>query len=225
VRVPPSLRPALRAVRPAALAAIALLAAPLVARPDPASDAAVRTVEGLHATLLSVMKDAVQLGYDGRFERLKPELLSRYDFAFMAEKSVGRGWQQFDAAAREKLSDAFARLAMATYAARFDGFGGERFETLGVQPATHDTVLVKTRIVRTDEPPVALDYRLRQTEPGQWRIVDVFLNGTVSELAMRRAEYSAVLKRDGYDGLIAALEEKIASQRQGQASGPAGGGS
>jgi phospholipid transport system substrate-binding protein len=83
-------------------------------------------------------------------------------------------------------------------------------------------MLVKTRIVRTEEAPVALDYRLRQGEGGEWRIVDVFLNGTVSELAMRRAEYSAVLKRDGYDGLIAALEEKIAAQRQGQAGAPAG---
>jgi phospholipid transport system substrate-binding protein len=183
----------------------------------------VRIVEGLHATLLSVMKDAARLGFDGRLERLRPELLARYDFSFMAEKSVGRGWQQFDAAAQEKLADAFARLAMATYAARFDGFDGERFETLGVQPATHDTMLVKTRIVRSDEPAVALDYRLRDIGGGEWRIVDVFLNGTVSELAMRRAEYSAVLKRDGYDGLIEALEEKIAAQRQGRATGPMSG--
>jgi phospholipid transport system substrate-binding protein len=56
---------------------------------------------------------------------------------------------------------------------------------------------------------VQLDYRLR-SGPDGWRIIDVFMNGTVSELALRRSEYSAVLDRDGFDGLIAALDGKIA---------------
>jgi phospholipid transport system substrate-binding protein len=72
-------------------------------------------------------------------------------------------------------------------------------------------MLVHTRIVDAKGAPIPLDYRLRSTEAGP-RIVDVFYDGTVSELAMRRSEYSSLLKRGGTPALEDALEKKIAEQ-------------
>jgi len=189
------------------------------AAPAEGAAQAVAAVEDLHAALLGVMQEADALGFEGRRERIEPVLRRHYDFAFMAEKSVGRGWNELEAAQRQQLVDAFARLAIATYAARFDGFSGESFETLGTQPATHGTLLVRTRLVRPKDEPVQLDYRLREVDDA-WRIIDVFLNGTVSELALRRAEYSAVLRRDGFDELMSALETKIAAQARGGSAEP-----
>jgi phospholipid transport system substrate-binding protein len=57
---------------------------------------------------------------------------------------------------------------------------------------------------------VKLDYRLRAADGG-WKIVDVYLNGTVSELALRRSEYSSLIKRKGLEALLAALDERIDS--------------
>ena len=37
----------------------------------------------------------------------------------------------------------------------------------------------------------------------------MYLNGTVSELALRRSEYSSLIKRDGFKALLAALDERI----------------
>ena len=45
---------------------------------------------------------------------------------------------------------------------------------------------------------------------GDWRVVDVYLDGTVSELALRRSEYSSALKREGFDELVGSVETKIA---------------
>ena len=45
---------------------------------------------------------------------------------------------------------------------------------------------------------------------GRWRIVDVLLDGSISELAMRRSEYRRVLKKNGVDGLIQTLNSKAA---------------
>ena len=187
--------------------------AEISAAPPPTS-AAREAIERLHATLLGAMKEADALGFQDRLERIRPTLLDLYDFAFMAEKSVGLGWRELDDDGRARLVDAFSRLAIATYAARFDGHDGARFETLGVQPASHGTVLVKTRIVRGSGETVALDYRMRVLE-GSWRIIDVFMNGTVSELALRRSEYSGILKRQGFDALLDAIEQKIAAQERG----------
>ena len=191
------------------LAAFGVGAAPGGGAPDAA--AATHVVEELHAAMLATMKQGPQLGYQGRLERLGPAIASRYDFAFIAEKSVGLAWKDFDADQRAKLVDAITRLAGATYAARMADFSGERFETLGTEPASQDTVLVHTQIVDAAGGKVPLDYRLRATPAGP-RIVDVFYDGTVSELAMRRSEYSSLLKKGGLDALLAALEKKIGEQ-------------
>jgi phospholipid transport system substrate-binding protein len=200
----------------AALAiSLASVSAPAIADPSATPDPAAATtiVEELHAAMLGVMKDAERLGYEGRLAKLEPAISARYDFAFIAEKSVGRAWKDLGEAERAQLVDAMERLAGATYAARMDGFSGERFETLGTQPAAQSTMVVRTQIVEPDGDRTALDYRLRTNEAGAPRIVDVFFDGTVSELAMRRSEYSSLLKKGGLPALLEALEKKISEQK------------
>ena len=57
-------------------------------------------------------------------------------------------------------------------------------------------------------------YRLRRSEAG-WRIIDIYFNGTVSELALRRSEYSSLIKREGFDALLVKLDERIAEYATG----------
>lgn len=178
----------------------------------PDAAAATKIVEGLHDEMLAVMKDGKALGFDGRLARLQKAIEARYDFSFMAEKSVGLAWKDLDAAQRAQLVDAMGRLAGATYAGRMADFSGEKFETLGTQEAGQATMLVRTQIVESGGKTTSLDYRLRETPAGP-RIIDVFYNGTVSELAMRRSEYSSLLKKGGFPLLIDTIEKKTGEQK------------
>jgi phospholipid transport system substrate-binding protein len=182
------------------------------AKPAPDAEQAKQVVEGLHAVMIQVMHDGPALGYAGRLAKLEPAIAARYDFPFIAEKSVGLAWKDFDAAQREQLVEATARLAGATYAARMKDFAGERFETLATQAAPQSTMLVRTQIVEGDGKKTSLDYRLHTDGAGEPRVIDVFLDGTVSELALRRSEYSSLLKKGGFPALLEALEKKIAEQ-------------
>ncbi len=175
---------------------------------DADRQAAIAVVERLHETLLSVMKEASTLGYEGRYARLQPQVAEAFDLAFMAEKSAGRYWRDFDDEQKRRWLDTFHRLTIANYAGRFDGYSGQHFETQGVQEAGFDTLLVRTKLVQPKDEDVEINYRLRKVD-GQWKVIDIYLSGTVSELALRRAEYSSVLKRDGFDKLVDDLEAKI----------------
>lgn len=166
-------------------------------------------VEGLHATLLEVMQDADDLGYGGRYQRLEPVLQESYDLSFMTRIAVGATWRDLDEAQRARLTELFTEMSIASYAARFDGYGGERFEILGQEPAPRDTVVVQTRIVRPTDEPVALNYVMKEFEHG-WRIIDVLLESKYSELARQRSEFAAVLRTGGPPDLVATLERKIA---------------
>lgn len=185
-------------------------AAESTASPDPFG-AQREVVERLHGALLEAMQSASESNFTERREALRGVIVESFDFSFMAEKSAGRYWRDLDGDDRLALTAAISELAVSNYAARFDAFDGERFETTGAEEANYQTVLVRTQIVQAGGTETRLDYRMRNNRDGKPLIVDVFLNGTVSELAMRRAEYSSVIKREGFDALIAALGERVAA--------------
>jgi phospholipid transport system substrate-binding protein len=165
-------------------------------------------VTGLDQSLLDVMQHAKELGYSGRYAKLEPVVQQDFDIRAMTRIAVGTGWSTLSQDQQDQLSSAFGKFITATYARRFDGYSGEKFETLGTKPAGSG-MLVQTQLVRTDGDPVALNYVIRENSGG-WQIVDVFLTGTISELAQRRSEFSSVFQRTGFDGLLSSLQQKIA---------------
>ena len=193
---------------PRAALALPLLVLPLVLRAEPAANAST-AIDALHAALLDVMKNAVALGYDGRAAKLSPVIPEHFDTVFMARKAVGRHWKTASDEEKRRYLDAFQRFMVANYAGQFDGYSGEHFETKGEEPAKMDTVIVHTVLVVPDDEDVELNYRMRQVGE-RWKIIDVYMDGTVSELALRRSEFSSIVKREDFDALIAAIDEKTA---------------
>ena len=134
----------------------------------------------------------------------------------MAEKSVGRYWKTIEADNRTLLLSTFERFTVANYAGRFTDYSGQSFETTGQQPSKHGTVLVFSRLISKNGDVVQLNYRLKPDEKHGWKIIDVLLNGTISELALRRSEYSSLIQREGFGALISALNDRIENLAEGK---------
>lgn len=169
-------------------------------------------IDGLHQKLLVTMKDARHLGIDGRYKQLAPVLEQSFDFERMIAAAAGSYWANADESQRRKLLNSFIHLSITTYAARFNGFSGESLEVIGERQGPRDTMLVDTRLNSTDGPPVAITYVLAERE-GTWKIVDVLLDKSISELAVRRSEYNQVLRNGGPESLAQNLDEKAAEMR------------
>lgn len=166
-------------------------------------------IKDFNTTLLTVMVDAKRLKYTGRRDVLRKQLDDVYHLPVMARIAVGSHWRKLSPAQQAILVTHFSRLTLATYASRFNNWSGEKFEMRGVQPVRDKTVLVKTAIIRPDDKPVEINYLMRQFEAG-WKVIDVFLKESYSELATKRSEYSSVLRRQGFDALIRQLDAKAA---------------
>jgi phospholipid transport system substrate-binding protein len=180
----------------------------LIAFPSLAAQAAPRDVVAAYqAGLLSVMKRAKALGFAGRVKALTPIVTKAYDLDSVARRALGSGWRKMDADQRRRYLAAFARFSVATHAARFKGFSGERFEITGQRKLAATQVLVNTRIIEGSGKATAINYLLIE-RGGQWKIVDVFLKGSISEVATRRSEFSAIFRDKGANGLISAIERK-----------------
>jgi phospholipid transport system substrate-binding protein len=101
---------------------------------------------------------------------------------------------------------AFAHYVAATYADQFDSYSGEQLQVIGERPYGGD-VMVQTRIAKADGETTRLDYRMHLNQ-GAWEIFDVYLDGTISQLAVHRSEFHSILQRQGVDGLVLALNRK-----------------
>jgi len=176
-----------------------------------AEETAGATVERLNAALIGVMQEAEALGYQGRYDRLAPDLEAVFDFPAMARAALGRHWRTASAEEQAAFTEAFTAFSIAVFADRFDGYSGERFEVTGEQPARRGTVLVRNQLVKTDGEIIAIDYLARPDRTGGgWRLIDTFLEAKYSEIAARRSEYSSIVQNQGLDALITALKDKMA---------------
>lgn len=172
-------------------------------------------VETYHAGLLGVMKQAKQLGYAGRAQKLKPLINQAFDLPYLSRRIIGsKSWRTLTPAQREAYVSAFSNLTIATYASRFKGYSGEKFVTGAVDKIGGKYFLVKTNVVKRNGEKIALNY-LMQERGGAWKVIDVYLKGAVSEVATRRSEFRSVLRSRGVDGLIRAIEGKTAAVRRG----------
>ncbi len=188
-----------------AIAVASLISAfPASAQPS----AAVYKVERFNAALLTIMKNAEELKFIGRYKTLEPILLDSFDMGFMARFSAGRHWRTLPEPDRKRLVKAFSKLWISTYADRFDGYGGEQIEIIGTEKAPRDTLMVKTKIVKSDGEKVSINYLLRH-KAGIWSVIDIFLKGRFSELAKQRAEYTSILRRSGISGVVATVDDKV----------------
>lgn len=197
-----------RAVFAALVLALAVTM-PIASQAAEAAQGPMALVSRLNDTLIEVMRNAKDLGYRGRYERLAPVLKQTFNFPVMAGISSGSHWRGFSAEQKANLSDAFGRMSIGTFANRFDGFGGERFEVTGEEPGPRGTVLVRNKLIKSDGDAIEINY-LTKDYSGEWRVVDVYLDSKFSELAVKRSEYTSVLDKEGLDGLIARIETKLA---------------
>ncbi|MEK9753483.1 MAG: ABC transporter substrate-binding protein [Rhodospirillaceae bacterium] len=188
------------------------LSAPTPLHAAPATPASL--VEDFHARLVAVMKDAKTLGFQGRYDRLTPAITGTFHLRLMTQITSGAPWRKASETEKKALVAAFSTVSVATYAARFSGFSGQHFETLGVKPGARETQLVMTRLVNPGDENVALTYVTKRVE-GAWRVIDVVLASGISELALRKSEYRQILQQGGVPGLTTALNAKAAELEAG----------
>ena len=152
------------------------------------------------------MKSGGSLGQNERFARLEPVIRRTFDIPTMARLSVGSSWVTLSEAQRQQVIESFGRYVSAIYADRFDSYAGQKLQVTGEQPAAAG-LMVKSQIIKANGEPVNVDYLMRRNGD-RWLISDIYLDGAISEVATRRSEFGAILKNEGIDGLIAAMNRK-----------------
>ena len=182
----------------------AIIAGSAHAASDPAA-----TVKNFYAVLSQTMERGPQLGDKGRYEKLSPAIREDFDLGAMAQMAVGPSWAKLSPAERQQVTEAFARYTIATYADHFSGNSREKLEVGGAKQMPYGTI-VETKIIDAAGNATSVNYLLRQTG-NEWQVADIYLQGTISQIANLRSQFSSVVMRGGAQELVQTLDRKTAS--------------
>jgi len=166
-------------------------------------------VQAFYDSLLETMQQGEQLGFEGRYKKLEPVIHETFDVPTMAKIAIGAEWTKFTPEQKEKVLTVFDEYMVTTYAARFKSYKNQKFEVGEVKEPAENRRLVETRLIRSNGEPIALNYLFRPAADGDWKIIDVYLSGAISEMARMRSDFSSTVTGGGADGITTALEDKI----------------
>lgn len=185
-----------------------------IGSPNTESASPESVVHKLQNGLLHIMQEGQKLGYDGRYQYLEPIIDQSHDVDMIIKTILGATfWSQLDQTQQNLLVATFRQLTVATYASQFAAYDGETFKFIEQRELPREQALVRSQLITpSDSGTINFDYVLHQ-QNGNWRIINILFDG-VSDLAIKRGEYRAVMQKDGFQALIEKLKEKIALTRQ-----------
>ena len=195
------------------LLAASLLAAAFGAAPAAAADAddpwgwvvrisneildAIRADEKLHSGDADALRALVDR-----------QVMPSVDFTMMTRMTVGPKWRQATKEDRARLMTGFERLLIRVYAGALANIKDHRCELRPTRSRKlADELVVRTLLKSTGQPDIGLDYRIYRNKAGEWKIVDVNVEG-IWMVENYRSQFASTLNQDGIPGLIRLLEEK-----------------
>ena len=161
-------------------------------------------MQDFYDALFESMRHAGEWKMQGRYDHLYPVMIKLFDVPTMTRVAVGPDFAKLPPDQQDTLRTAFAKLLVATFASTFDDFKGETYAVEANVAAQGQDKFVKSRFNGAGAP-VDINYLLRG-KGDSWRIIDIYLNGTISQLATWRSEYGSAFQQQGFDGLVAAVE-------------------
>jgi phospholipid transport system substrate-binding protein len=167
--------------------------------------AAAAHIQTYYQELMPTIRQAGRLTVRERDKRFAPAITAAFDLATMTRLAVGPAWKSFSPAQQWAVQDAFTRFIVADYASQINNYSGESFvvDTQTSPESRGGGEIVKTRILQNGGRTVSINYLVRVG-----RVIDVYLNGTISDLATRRDEFASIIASGGADGLIKRLQDR-----------------
>ena len=130
-----------------------------------------------------------------------------YNIEKMISMIIGSKWKSINKNKQEEISLVFAEYVVRNYIKRFKKINNVSFENLGSKELKKNFFLVQTKLKIIDDDDVKIDYLLSKKDK-TWKIFDVLLAGSVSEIATKKSEFSSFLSSENIDELINALKRQ-----------------
>lgn len=175
-----------------------------------AADSATQHVKATVDDVLAIVSSAE--GDPGtRRQKIIDVIKKRFAFASMAQSILATNWKKASDADKQAFTDVFADLVIFTYVKAIEAYSDEAVEFTGEKRKGSKTVV--SSVIVSGSTRIPVDYKLKQVGD-TWHAYDVRIEG-VSMVNSYRGSFRSIIKKQGMQGLIARLREKVDGLREG----------
>jgi phospholipid transport system substrate-binding protein len=172
-------------------------------------------IQGLADEAIAILRDP-KGSLDEREKRFHAFLKDDFAMEKIGRFAAGKFWRQMSTNQQQQYQQVFEKWILKTYSIRFGGYSGETVNVLKTIKAGRSDVFVRTKINSSRGRALKVDWRVRNIKDN-YKIIDVVVEG-VSMLVTQKAEFSAVLRQRGIDGLIEILRSQLNRMASAKAS-------
>ena len=174
---------------------------------QPATSGAAAPVSALYARLTQVEHSTAP--FSQRAQLLAPVIDQVFNLQIVLQNSLGLRYRTIPDSQKQQLLEAFRQFTVARYVSNFAAGGTDIFTVNPVATASPipGDQIVHSSIGAHDGDATNIDYVMRQG-PAGWQVVDVLLNGNISQVAVQRADFGSSLTSGDATPLIESLRKK-----------------
>ena len=170
------------------------------------SEKAITNIEEFHNSLKNSNYNIKTINEKKEFLKI---IISRtFDYEKMIKFIYGRSWKDLNKELQNELSLVFLDYISFNYANRFKDIESLNFEYVSLEEISNNKKIVKTLLKINNDKPIKIDY-LFLYDGKNWKVFDVLLTGSISEIATKKSEFFSIIKNEGAEGLINKIKEKI----------------
>jgi len=154
--------------------------------------------------IMEVLKDKT-IPKEERTSKISSMVKDRFDFRTMAQGILATNWKKASEEEKDRFVELFSELLETTYRNRIDAYNNEKVEYVKEQVKGR-RASVETMVITTDVE-IPVEYKLLE-KGGEWKAYDVVIEG-VSLVRNYRDSYKDIVSKEGMNGLLAKMEQKI----------------
>ena len=176
---------------------------------DPGFAVASQVTEDVKDTIDKVIeivgREDLKDNKEARREALREVIDQRFNYHQMVRRALAKNWKSRSDQERREFTDLFKKLLENSYASKLESYSDETINFTD-EVIKGKYALVKTEVVRKASI-IAVDYKLINGA-GVWKIYDFVIEG-VSMVRNYRSQFSKIIRKDSYEGLVRKLTDKV----------------
>ena len=141
-----------------------------------------------------------------RRQKLRELINPKFNFAEMSKRSLGANWNDLSTSEQSEFTQVFSELLARTYLSKIETVkpGMVKVESEQIEPPR---AVVKTVVISNGDT-FPIDYKMMSGTSGSWQVYDVVIEN-IGLVANYRNEFSGIIRKDKFSGLMERLHKKI----------------
>jgi len=157
--------------------------------------------------VIGILQDSSQQG-ETRRQGIRDAIAPHFDFRTMSRSTLSVNWKDATPTQQDEFVELFKKLLENVYIVAMEEYGGQTVR-YGKEKTDGKRASVKTFILQPTGVETPVIYRLRLKQD-KWSAYDVIVEG-VSLVSNYRSSFRTIARREGMEGLLSKLREKVAA--------------